>query len=481
MQSTLDMYGYMARHFEEFKNHIGTEWKRAEADAARTIIESQKESALAIQSLHTGSTSAEIAKVMEKRQVFEHAVEVPMSIKKVRRMSDNIQKVFLDGSAAEVWKSCMVCREDFPESLLHNNECGACWCHRFNFYKNNPDEFISKYAYCDNFINTCTNVISIIEKTEAPAEFLRSVSSVFECMVTYNQFKIRKEVELESLPKKGVSLALSICNGLRCPNMKCRQLFAATTEEDSCLHATCTACKTKFCGLCFQTNCDSARCRLNPLPGEISLPESDTYKPVAVRSAMVYQICQALKGMDRKHLLSSARKRSRGADYDDISSQPRPTPMAFVASNKKLMAAMVDAGLDPQSPTGLPANDPLVKTYVYENGLDPFLAELYSGGPSINWDNMGVGARVRLSEDLESTAEAGFGLVVGYVDEMKCLAGQVVVVVKVCNHWRRWRVVLEGSDPSGPSFVVNRASIVEILTPVVIPAGTKFPEAEEDD
>lgn len=198
-------------------------------------------------------------------------------------------------------KKCNVCREMVAEkdSLKCSNGCHNCLDCIYGEIESRKDQ--QKLFYTKNVFKCFT--CSAIFKTDAVITRLATASAngtgaasiairdVLYCEQELARLDARTSTIVEYRKRAAESPSdslLRICQGLYCPS--CDALYDTTTEGQACMHATCSSCSAKFCGFCFELDCDAKDCILNPKQGSIFVDN----KNAASLVCKAYKIANAL-------------------------------------------------------------------------------------------------------------------------------------------------------------------------------------------
>lgn len=176
---------------------------------------------------------------------------------------------------------------------------------------------------------------------------------------------------------------IRICEGLYCPS--CDALYDSTTEGASCMHASCSVCTQKFCGFCFDMECEASTCRLNPQPG--SLYCSSKVCALAVCKAL--QISNLLKSYsteERVTLLDSIEYRLAEFVFEDEDG----VPISLFSIKSPSLYHEDIGGLD-NNYAGPRVLNELAKVYCGKNGTIH---------PTVDYNSIRVGDWVTFTKNL---------------------------------------------------------------------------------
>ena len=427
--------------------------KSSSIESIKTELESvdstlgsyENESKTAIKSLRPTSSSQEIDTALQKRKRYEETLTKQTKLRQVYSFTLDAQ--FLASNDYD-WKRCVTCFEDCCSTRIINNQCSECWVNQFKVYKNDPGELILACAESKIPFVALQAMFSRVQQPEH-VEFVNFI------IQEYAAFKARKEIErTNSLSLDPKARILDICVGVRCPNPNCLHQYLETTPDTTCVHATCRLCGTRFCGLCFETACDSSRCALNPLPGKIHFKNPEHEKIQSMKALKIVRISTILNDdkVDRAEIMTADVK-----------------------------LAMLTADLDPDSQFGIAINKSCSDaSYFFSNAIHRTLESVYGGAlglerrPAPEFTMLGAGAEVKLVEKLETICTHNLNPV-GFSEKMTGADGKTVEVVAQLG-FNRWKVKLEETE-----FIIDRSCVDTIVKPVYSEGAEFFSYDEDDD
>jgi hypothetical protein len=219
---------------------------------------------------------------------------------------------------------CVVCLEENRKDRTVESRCSGCWIKQIELFGRDQAEMLSNLSLGKLPIVQLQILFGQLEDYIAMQK-LKEITDEFVA------FKTRMEIEVARVlsPKEKI---LEICVGLRCPG--CKAIFHEQTPDGTCLHATCPLCAATFCGLCFDTGCDTARCSLNPRPNTIHMCKPRIYKPISIKVLKIFKIAESLRPLslaDREQLMDAdvlAKMREIGLDLPFLKFRNHPVQAA---------------------------------------------------------------------------------------------------------------------------------------------------------
>ena len=182
------------------------------------------------------------------------------------------------------------------------------------------------FSGCGGVLNATTVVRALVAHGDADA-----IAHAMQLAARAGRLAGRIDTVGEQAAREAMTLpqrVRDLLQGLRCP--ACALLYDFTTAGGSCMHASCSACGTAFCGFCFRTSCRAEQCPLNPQPGSSSCGN----KPAAVVYCHAFQLAQLLRASGAT---AAERKAALGAVASALAAASRPAAALLDPSSLTLV------------------------------------------------------------------------------------------------------------------------------------------------